>query len=379
MREDPRPATVDQRQASHREPRRHRCFVRAVRVHDGRARASRTGSASRTGQANHVVRHECSVGGGGPLTDALVARQVDVGCGCPLEHHTLGRVDVVFPHGRRRHQALGGEAHPLGAPLGIRVEFDVVRRLAEVDIRRRSIAPHDAQTRLSSDPLVNHEMRNERVDPRDAITRAVWNELGPLIGRLGRCRHHSEVDGIEIGEDDEPIAPMIEVILEIVGARANDTRCIEWCSCRDQPRLARGLRVGVDDDPFAVAREVDAHVEALIGFVEDLHVVGLRGAEAVTPNSRGPLLLVVRDVEQVVRIGTPSRSGPRGVPDFVGQIGASGEIAHVHREVLTTVDVERPREQRCVGAHVERTQGEVLVSTRLGVLVEDHGLGRGLA
>ena len=54
--------------------------------------------------------------------------------------------------------------------------------------------------------------------PSDPPAGHVGDELGPLAGRVERRGHHAEVLGVEVGEHDEAVAPVVDVVLE-VGSR----------------------------------------------------------------------------------------------------------------------------------------------------------------
>ena len=218
---------------------------------------------------------------------------------------------------------------------------------------------------------MEREEPGEGLDPGDAPAGFVGDELGPLVWCLDRRLHHAEVHGVVVGEHHEPIAPMIELVLDVGAARHDDTRLGAGVGRRDEPFLSAQLAAGVDDDPFVAPRRSDAHIEPLVGLVVHPRVVGLLRAEPVAPHLERSLRRVGPDVEQVSAVGRPGGTGPRDrVGDLVVEIGARLEVADAQPVVLVPRDVGRPCGERVSRVRLEPAELEEVVPGSLDVLVE---------
>ena len=203
-------------------------------------------------------------------------------------------------------------------------------------------------------------MAGERLGGGDPPTRLVGDELGPLAGRVDRRSHHPEVLGIEVGDHDEPVAPVVDGVLDVVDPLPHDHGRRRRLGGRDQPGLAAELALALDDDPLAAAAQPDADEEPLVEVLVHEHVVVLGGAEDVAPHLERAHLLVGLDVHQRRAVGGPGDAAPRGVVQLVGQVGAAVQIADAHRVALAAVAVRAPRQQVVIRADLERGHREVL-------------------
>ena len=153
------------------------------------------------------------------------------------------------------------------------------------------------------------------------------DQLGPAAGVVEWRLHHAEVDGLVIGEDDESIAPVVDVVLEFVlpGAYEHGRRL--RVTGMQQPVLRALLAARVDHDPLAAAGRADPHEEAFVGIDEHFGVGRLRCSEPVTHHPVGALLFVGLNIEQVRAVARPGDPGPRGVVQFVFEIVLVGDVA----------------------------------------------------
>ena len=257
-------------------------------------------------------------------------------------------------------------AERLAAPLGVGVDLDLVRLGAEIEDPFAAVAEQHAQALLGVAPLVQHEMPLERLDVDDSPPGLVGDQLAPHGRLVDRCRHDPEVFGIEVGEDHEPVAPMIDGVLDVVGAWPHDQRRLLGIVGGDQQHLGEGLAASVDDDPLAAAAQLDVDVEPLVGLLEDQGVVGLGGAQIVAPHPVRAHRLVGGDVEQRAVVVRPRRAAPGDVVNDVGGVDAGVEVADAQRVLLAAVDVGAPGQQLLVGADVEGVDREEVLPFRLG-------------
>ena len=255
-----------------------------------------------------------------------------------------------------------------------------MRLVAEVEHLDAAVAAHDADPLLGVRPFVHHQMVGERLETVDALAVDMGQEFGPLVGSLDRCAHHAEVDSVEVGEHDESVAPVINLVLDTLCAAAHAAGRGVGCVGGDDPRLGGVLVGGVDDDPFLAAGEVDADVERLVGLVEHQDVGALVGAQGVPPHLCGAHLVVGSHVDEGARVGGPCRTTPgRHTLHHFVDVGAGGEVAEADGVLLAAVEVGCPRQPALVGAHVEDAQREVVVALGFEVLVDEHHLGGGVS
>ena len=157
-------------------------------------------------------------------------------------------------------------------------------------------------------PLVDHQVVGERVDRVQPHPRACRNHLtplGPVRGPVG-CLHQPEVLGPVIGDDEEAavVAPTLRVAPVVVDA-VLDAVAPGLDHRELPPRVVRGqclelgghLGIQAAQDEPVVLGTTDAEVEAVVGLLEDQHVVRGVGADPVAPQLVGAHGLVHPDEE----------------------------------------------------------------------------------
>ena len=329
--------------------------------------------------ANDVDWHPRAIGSRRPLARRRVQRRVHVGGWRLLQQHSLTGQQVVFEDGCRRGERLIAVAQRAGVPLGIGIQLELVRLVAQIDDADVAVAANDPNTLLRIRPLVHHQVIGERFARGDALTGDVGHQFGPLAGRIQRRSHHAEVFGLQVGQHHEHIAPVIDAVLDALDAIAHTGRGRQRICCGYQPCLTGLLAGRLDDDPFAAAAQIDAQVEPLVAFFVDQHIVALLAADGMAPHLIGPHLVVGHHVEQLRCVGRPCSPTPRrGAAEHVVQICAGCQIADAQRVQLAAIDIAAPRGERMVGADLEQTQREELGVERFDVLVQQHEFGGGL-
>ena len=133
-------------------------------------------------------------------------------------------------------------------------------------------------------PFVNHEMGCEWLGAHNAAPGLVRQELSPLRWLGHRRGHHSKVFGLKVGDDDKTIAPMVEVVLDVVGAWANDCRSRCGVAGGDEGNFGRHLARRLDHDPLIAAGEVYRDEEPLIEIFEHQCIGCLVGAHSMEPH-----------------------------------------------------------------------------------------------
>jgi hypothetical protein len=169
-----------------------------------------------------------------------------------------------------------------------------------------------------------------------------------------------------IGVRHEPIAPVIDAVLDVFCARLDDLRLLLRVVGGNEQHLAERLAAGVDDDPLTAAAEVERDVEAFVGLLEHQRVVGLSGSEVVSPHAIRTHGLVGGDVED-----RPVVVRPRDIRARRREFNAHAEIAEPQRVLLATVKIG-DRQHLLAVADVERVDREDRVALGLAVLVEQN-------
>ena len=186
--------------------------------------------------------------------------------------------------------------------------------------------------------------------------------------------HHFEVGRVEVGEDDEPVAPMVQPVLDVGPALGHELRHPERIGGRQDEDIGRRVGLVGDDDVALAAGELQPDVEALVGLLVDENVVDLLGPELVAPHLVGAHGVVRHRVEEVALVGRPCRAvvGPF---EQVRPIGARRHVADAQRELLVTVEVGGPGQQAVARADLEGTELEEALALGVGVLVQQDDLG----
>ena len=189
-------------------------------------------------------------------------------------------------------------------------------------------------------------------------------------GASSGAGHYSEVLCIEVGEDQELVAPVVDRIVDLLGARAGDHGLALRVVGGNQQDLGERLAATVDDDPLAAAAQFDVDVEAFVGLLEDQCVVGLGGAQVVAPHPVRTHRFVGGDVEQRRSCRRTTRAAPGDVVYDIGRVDPRAEITDAQCVLLATFDVGAPRQQLLIGADVECVDREEVLTLGLEVLVE---------
>lgn len=193
----------------------------------------------------------------------------------------------------------------------------------------------------------------------------------PTSGVTGLGRHHAEVEGVEVGEDCEAVAPVVDRVLDPVLARSHAPCRFAGRAGIDQPPFARDATVGSDQDPATGSARTEADVEPLVGLGADADVLCGRGAYLVAPHLPGAHGLVGHHVEQMAVIGRPCDTCRDGAGDLVGEVLPAAEVAHTQGALLAAVEIGRPCDEASVVRDLEGAEREEVVSLGLAVLVEN--------
>ena len=180
-------------------------------------------------------------------------------------------------------------------------------------------------------------------------------------GERERRGHDLEVDGvIGIGEDEQLVAAVGDRILHAFLARRDQPRRRFGIGQIDQPLLG-GFVVAAGDHAKAPAGALMQMGEpAGIRFLIDQHVVGLLGAEAMTPDLHRPVVVVELDVEEALGVRAPDHRAV-GLLDEVVVVRAVCPVAHANRKIFRALGVGAPGLQPVVGRMPRAAELEILV------------------
>ena len=112
----------------------------------------------------------------------------------------------------------------------------------------------------------------------------------------------------------------------------------------------------------------------LVVFLQHEHVIGSRGPEPVAPDLVRAHRRVRPDVEEGPAVGCPGGAVIDAVHHVI-QVPTRRQIAKAQLVQLSAVDVGGVRDQVLVGASLDITQLEIVMSTSELVGVEDDFLG----
>ena len=202
------------------------------------------------------------------------------------------------------------------------------------------------------------------------------NELGPVFaaGRGDGRGDEAEVAAAVVGADEPEAVAVIDGVLVLVVARADEGEAAVGLVGGEDAGLGGGVAGGFHDEEFAVAGAADAEVEALVVVLVDEDVGGVRRAEGVTPELELALLLLVFDgVEEGAIVGGPDDGAD--ALDFAGQGFAGFEILDVEGVLAEAGGVGGVGEPAAVVGDVGVADGEEGVAFGELVAVEDDLLG----
>ena len=167
--------------------------------------------------------------------------------------------------------------------------------------------------------LAQHERAGEGVDVLDAHPRAVGHQLAPFVGRAQHAvggGQDAEVLGGVVGQGDEPARlgvvqgrpEVVDGVLDPLAARDHHLRPGQRCVSGDGEPFGRVGAVQPDQHEGVVAGRTGAERKAAVGLLEDEHVAGGVGAQAVAPQLEGSLRLVEAHVEHELGPGGPGQA-----------------------------------------------------------------------
>ncbi len=98
--------------------------------------------------------------------------------------------------------------------------------MARVDVEWHlvAVAIEYAHAWLRVDPLEHDEVALERFGTGDSPSGSARYELLPVGRGIGVSGHDPEVDGVEVGDDHEAVAPVVDLIFDIGFAGAHHAR-----------------------------------------------------------------------------------------------------------------------------------------------------------
>ena len=197
------------------------------------------------------------------------------------------------------------------------------------------------------------------------------DHLFPLAGRLDRRLHQPEIGMGVVGADVERALMLIDIIFPARLARGDETRGGKGVIGGQQPRLARHMVAGAQDDPLLRRAEADGNAEALVILMKDFAILADRRAQHMHPCIIGAPVFVGEAVEQRLAISGPDQRR-QGAGDHVRQQRAGFEIADVHREALAAVGIDAIGEPAAALADRHRAEAEIIMPLRQRRLIEDE-------
>ena len=225
--------------------------------------------------------------------------------------------------------------------------------------------------------LQPHEMAGEGYDVEDQAARPMGENLAPArragIGQR-RLADAEVLRPAGIGEDEQPVAVVIDGILVAVLARRHQAGCAVRSIGVDEVDLAGLVVVRGDDDEPAGLALFDADIEAVVLLLVDQSILLSRGADPVPADEQRPVLVVETHVEQGLAVLRPHQRAAR-VGDDLGQVEARGQIANAHCVELGALVVDGVGEEAVIRAVGVGAELPVDLALRLLVAVEQHLLG----
>ena len=208
--------------------------------------------------------------------------------------------------------------------------------------------------------ISDHRDIPEAVDAEDAAARLVRHEHASLSLRVG-CRHRDEfeVERILVVKDQQTILAvddgMVDLVLHTLGAGPDQPGLGGDVALQiDQILLTGDARADADDEVSTAAGDPGAQPEALVRFVEELHVVLDRRAQTVQPERVGTPGVVAGRVDDAGAVGREESSA--GARNLIGERGARHQIAHADRVELVAFVIRCPQQSGGVIRHVERAE-----------------------
>ena len=184
------------------------------------------------------------------------------------------------------------------------------------------------------------------------------------VGGLRRCQRRGddlEVDGaVGIGEDEQLVAAIGDRILHADFALGDKARRRVGIGQIDQPLFGCIVVAAGDHAKTPAGAFMDMGEPAGILLLIDQDILGLRRAEAMTPDLHRAMIVVELDVEERLAVRAPHHAAV-GLLDEVGEVRAVGPVAHPDREIFRTLDVRAPGFELVVGRMPGAAELEIFV------------------
>ena len=143
-------------------------------------------------------------------------------------------------------------------------------------------------------------------------------DLAPMLAAWVLHRRFDDavvLGAIRIGEDDQPVAVMLDGIVVLGFARADETWRSRWVLRVDQPDLGRLMVGGVEQQEAPALRLAQAEKIGWVRLLMDERVLPVR-ADGMAQDLARAVLVVEPDIEQRPAVGRPFEA-----PIVVGDVG----------------------------------------------------------
>ena len=170
--------------------------------------------------------------------------------------------------------------------------------------------------------LEPHEMVLEGHDLENETAGTMRLDLAPMLAAWGLDRRFDDaiiLGAIRIGEDDQPVAVMLDGIVVLGFARADETRRSRWILRVDQPDLGRLVIGGVEQQEAPALGLAQAEKVSWIRLLMDESILPVR-ADGMAQDLARAVLVVEPDIEQRPTVGRPFET-----PIVVGDVGIDDE------------------------------------------------------
>ena len=209
----------------------------------------------------------------------------------------------------------------------------------------------------------------------------IGDEVAPMRSpgiRDGRCDDLEILRAVRVGEDEEPIAVMLDGVAQLRRARLDEARPGGGVAPVEQVDFGRFVIACDDEREGARLRLAEVDEEAGIPFLVDGLVPVGAFAEPVALDPGRAVILVEFHVIEAGGIGQPDGLA-RGSRNLVGSLEPGFEIADPDREILGTFGVGAPRDQAMVRGMLGSAEVEEGKPVTLLVAVEQDALGAAVA
>ena len=145
-------------------------------------------------------------------------------------------------------------------------------------------------------------------DRQDQPSRLVIDQVAPVVAAGGRQRGFHDLEvfrTVRIGENDQAVALMLDIIFVTVLARRDQLERASRLMGVDHVNLGGLVVVRRDQDEISALGLADTDEETRVFFFIDQDVILGRRADLVPEHSRGPVIFVEADIENMRRIRRP--------------------------------------------------------------------------